>query len=498
MATSRSQRKVGNQSSSTASVHGMSEPSAPDTGGWAYERVLLKFKGMNDDQMRSNLEVRAAIGVLARMFDSLDTLEMRVADSDLEMQEALKLYRDMNHLSLAGGITCEQVIQHVQSTTILLFYKPVDAPVPIPVTAATFSLRAPSTMMLRLLATHPRMTRKGFARATVHFLKELCRALDQSDILVYTYPSSASFYKALNFQHTNPHLHQQRPPTMAAAAPAAATPAAVQTPVATTPAPIENGTNEGGAVPPPQPQPQRSREEVRDARRVFSAKENEMIYRVQPTLISVLHRGVRANTEGVHPYACTRRRAVPNAAPGDERSAPGARRRGHDKESRRGHGAHTSSADAVSDGAKNRPVIGLVPVDPVPDFTQAANGWRDAVKPLCTSSTTNGCGCCTSTPPATASRAINKAEGSGADVSDADTGEEPPPRKRKGGGTEKEYDVQEILGVRAHGGQVQYLIKWKGWAAKHNTWEPRSNLANLEDEIQAFERSLTEARGTDC
>ena len=37
-------------------------------------------------------------------------LQLRVADSGTELNEALKLYRDMNHLSLAGGITCEQVI----------------------------------------------------------------------------------------------------------------------------------------------------------------------------------------------------------------------------------------------------------------------------------------------------------------------------------------------------------------------------------------------------
>ena len=36
-------------------------------------------------------------------------LQLRVADCETELNEALKLYRDMNHLSLAGGITCEQV-----------------------------------------------------------------------------------------------------------------------------------------------------------------------------------------------------------------------------------------------------------------------------------------------------------------------------------------------------------------------------------------------------
>ena len=115
----------------------------------------------------------------------------------------------MNHLSLAGGITCDQVaaaqallrrgaaggldtadplrqvLNHVQSHTVLLYYRAEDEDAAIAVTAATFSMRQ-HTMMLRLLVTHPRMTRKGFARITVHFLKELCRALSQTEILVYT------------------------------------------------------------------------------------------------------------------------------------------------------------------------------------------------------------------------------------------------------------------------------------------------------------------------
>eukprot|EP00966_Prymnesium_polylepis_P011290 260115-Prymnesium_polylepis.1 len=88
----------------------------------------------------------------------------------------------MNHLSLAGGITCEHVIAHVESHTVLLYYRSAPDAVAIPVTAATFSMRRDS-MMLRLLATHPRMTRKGFGRVTVHFLKEVCRALYKTEII---------------------------------------------------------------------------------------------------------------------------------------------------------------------------------------------------------------------------------------------------------------------------------------------------------------------------
>jgi len=157
----------------------------------SFARIGLKGQGLSeaDEVTRANAEVRAAIDALRGLLDGYPMLDVRVAETEAEVLEALKLYRDMNHLSLTG-VTCEQVVDHVQSHTINLYYRPEPNEPEITVTAATFTMRQ-STMMLRLLATHPRMTRKGFGRVTVHFLKELCRALHKNDILVYTYPSSA-------------------------------------------------------------------------------------------------------------------------------------------------------------------------------------------------------------------------------------------------------------------------------------------------------------------
>uniref|UniRef100_M1D2M6 Chromo domain protein LHP1 n=1 Tax=Solanum tuberosum TaxID=4113 RepID=M1D2M6_SOLTU len=39
-------------------------------------------------------------------------------------------------------------------------------------------------------------------------------------------------------------------------------------------------------------------------------------------------------------------------------------------------------------------------------------------------------------------------------------------------------------------GQVQYLIKWRGWPETANTWEPEKNLLSCTDIIDAYEESL--------
>ena len=186
----------------------------------SYSTVRLKGMGLDDEIERENTEIREAIRVVGRLLDSWPNLQLLPAENEAQLNEALKLYRDMNHLSLTG-VTCEQVIGHMHSHTVLLYYQAEGDESPIAVTAATFNMRQ-NTMMLRLLATHPRMTRKGFARTTVHFLKELCRALHKTDILVYTYPASAAFYKAQNFRHT--HTQQQLDEERPGAAPGAAAP----------------------------------------------------------------------------------------------------------------------------------------------------------------------------------------------------------------------------------------------------------------------------------
>ena len=52
------------------------------------------------------------------------------------------------------------------------------------------------------------------------------------------------------------------------------------------------------------------------------------------------------------------------------------------------------------------------------------------------------------------------------------------------------HEVQSILRRRAKGGgrDVEYLIRWRGYGADHDTWEPKANLVeHCDDMIRAFE-----------
>uniref|UniRef100_A0A915AXR4 Chromo domain-containing protein n=2 Tax=Parascaris univalens TaxID=6257 RepID=A0A915AXR4_PARUN len=41
---------------------------------------------------------------------------------------------------------------------------------------------------------------------------------------------------------------------------------------------------------------------------------------------------------------------------------------------------------------------------------------------------------------------------------------------------ENVYAAEALLKDRKRKGKIEYLVKWKGWSAKHNSWEPRENI----------------------
>lgn len=51
------------------------------------------------------------------------------------------------------------------------------------------------------------------------------------------------------------------------------------------------------------------------------------------------------------------------------------------------------------------------------------------------------------------------------------------------------YEVEDIRKKRIRKGEVQYLVKWRGWPETANTWEPYENVKSCADIVQAFEES---------
>lgn len=58
---------------------------------------------------------------------------------------------------------------------------------------------------------------------------------------------------------------------------------------------------------------------------------------------------------------------------------------------------------------------------------------------------------------------------------------------------EEEFEIKTIIDCRRRQGQNQYLIKWKGFGPKENSWEPEANL-HAPRLVQAFHRSHPERR----
>jgi len=51
-----------------------------------------------------------------------------------------------------------------------------------------------------------------------------------------------------------------------------------------------------------------------------------------------------------------------------------------------------------------------------------------------------------------------------------------------------EYEVEKILSKRKRYGKVEYLVRWKGYTAKEDTWEKESNLGNAREAVEEYEK----------
>ena len=56
------------------------------------------------------------------------------------------------------------------------------------------------------------------------------------------------------------------------------------------------------------------------------------------------------------------------------------------------------------------------------------------------------------------------------------------------GEQEKEYEVQNIINIRKKNGKCQYLVRWKGYSASKDSWEPAENL-NCNNLIDMYHRN---------
>lgn len=58
----------------------------------------------------------------------------------------------------------------------------------------------------------------------------------------------------------------------------------------------------------------------------------------------------------------------------------------------------------------------------------------------------------------------------------------------------QEYEVEEILSKKMVKGKPFYLVKWKGYSASENTWEPQENVRNLKRLIDKIETSTNSTK----
>ena len=55
---------------------------------------------------------------------------------------------------------------------------------------------------------------------------------------------------------------------------------------------------------------------------------------------------------------------------------------------------------------------------------------------------------------------------------------------------EEEYKVEAVIGHQGKPRQQTFLMKWKGYSAAEDTWEPECNLGNTKSLIKEYKIAL--------
>ena len=53
-------------------------------------------------------------------------------------------------------------------------------------------------------------------------------------------------------------------------------------------------------------------------------------------------------------------------------------------------------------------------------------------------------------------------------------------------GGDKEFEIEEVLDAKRVGRRLWYLVRWKGYNASEDSWEPIGNLGNAKEAIEDF------------
>ena len=53
---------------------------------------------------------------------------------------------------------------------------------------------------------------------------------------------------------------------------------------------------------------------------------------------------------------------------------------------------------------------------------------------------------------------------------------------------EEEWAVESVLDACVSHGKRRFLVRWEGFTAEHDSWEPEENLENAKGKIAEFEK----------